>query len=104
MKLVIEPGDFPAESGKTPEALSDPIYAWSLLVKHFPDGRTVPLFYHRGATHELRNVEVEIVGAESVEPVAEAPKPKKKRTKKAAEREPVTAGGATLQDLTDWYE
>jgi hypothetical protein len=113
MKIVIEPGDFPETSGKTAEALSDPMYGFVILHKRLPDGRSVTHFNHRGANHviESEKVSVEIEGAAPPEPVAETPaveqKPKAPRGPGGkfvkAEPEPALTG-PRLQDTTDWLD
>jgi hypothetical protein len=107
VKLVIEPGDFPETSGKTPDVIADEVYGWWVKIEKRAGRPAGAAFYHRGAgiRIEPEQLTVEIVGAPSVEsePVAEKPKATRGPDGKFVKSEPTLTGPA-LPDVTSWYE
>lgn len=93
MRLVIEPGDFPAESGKKVEELADPVYGFSVDIVKQPGRGPFARIKHRGGGHRIDAPQfvIEIAGQ-----VLDATDVLGTPVDRPA--------GPSLQDTSDWYE
>ena len=114
MRLVIEPGDFPAGSGKQIAELADPMYTFRATITKAPDGHgTWGMISHRGSGYRVEapqlKVEIEGVGVlgepnpASAEAEDKGPKSSAARNKKGqfVRKEPGLTG-PRLPDASDW--